>query len=92
MDEAQDRGPVDSLVMTSYQRQVVESAEKNHIWINAFACVRPSDDFCAKLGRQVLEMLDQKENLIYPHQDSECEPMRAIGKLTPELVLRVNKS
>lgn len=84
--------PLHMRVMTDYERQVIESAEKNHIWLNAFACIRPSDEFLIGIGRQVLDMLEQKENLIYPHQDSEIEAMRSIGKLTPELILRVNKS
>jgi hypothetical protein len=78
--------------MTDYEKKVVQSAEKNHIWLNAFACVNPTDEFCARLGRQILEMLGQKANLIYPFQDSELEPMRCIGKLTPEMVIRINKS
>ena len=27
------------------------------IWLNAFACVRPSDEFAAAVGRDVIKML-----------------------------------
>ncbi|MGV3564176.1 MAG: hypothetical protein ACO1ON_12940 [Nocardioides sp.] len=26
----------------------------DHIWLNAFACIRPTDEFAAKVGRDVI--------------------------------------
>lgn len=32
-----------------------------HIWLNAFSCVRPSDDFAAQVGREVIrKVMDQR--------------------------------
>lgn len=78
--------------LSAYDKAVMESASANHIWLNGFNCVRPTDDFVFKLGYQVLQMLDCRENLIHNHQDSDNEALKRIGQLTPELVLRINKS
>lgn len=78
--------------MSGYEQDVIKSSEKNHIWLNAFQCIRPTDDFKISLANQILSMMDRKENLIYPWQDSESYEMRELGKLTPELIVRINKS
>lgn len=65
-----------------WARDVVKAARGNHIWVNAFSCVRPTEQFCADLGRTVLRMLDT--NTI----ESEWQ---LVGN-ERELVLRVNKS
>lgn len=78
--------------LTAYERGVLDSARKNHIWLNAFQCIRPTDEFKRQVGETILDMLDCRENLICDWQDSESEPLRAIGRLTPELIVRINKS
>lgn len=35
----------------------VELANDNHLWLNAFHCIRPSDDFLIEVGRSVLSKL-----------------------------------
>jgi hypothetical protein len=54
-------------------------AEANHIWLNAFSCINPSEKFLADVGRSVLNLLDQSE-----HGDS-----LGISQMT---ALTVNKS
>jgi hypothetical protein len=39
--------------------QKVKLAEGNHIWLNAMACVRPSDDFLRGVGQEIVDMLNQ---------------------------------
>lgn len=67
-----------------WERDVVQSARENHIWLNAFACIRPTQDFLARVGRLVLESLAEPERLIEPEVHL-CDHER-------ELILRVNKS
>lgn len=67
-----------------WEADVVRSARANHIWLNAMACVRPSEEFCAQVGRMVLDQLAQRESLI-PSEH------RLVGT-ERELILRINKS
>lgn len=32
-----------------------EGLDADHIWLNAFACIRPTDTFAADVGRAVIE-------------------------------------
>lgn len=74
--------------LTRYQKDVLESASANHMWLNALSCINPSDDFLMQVGRQVLHMLSKDENLILSDFDGS-----AFASLKcKELVLRINKS
>lgn len=85
-------GSSNGSALSGYDRDVLRTAKENHIWLNAFACVRPTTEFRLQLADQILAMLNDKSALIYDHQDHPNENWRAIGKLTPELIVRVNKS
>lgn len=78
--------------MTQYEQDVIRSAQTNHIWLNAFSCVNPTPELKIQLADQILAMLNDTDNLIYDDQDSENEALRALGKLLPQLVVRINKS
>lgn len=69
-------------------REIAGMAESNHIWINAFTLIRPSDETIMSIGRTVVEMLKQKENLIPARANHECK----MAQLTPKLYLSVNQS
>ena len=62
-------------------KNILESVEHNHIWLNAFACISPTKEFCEKVGREVLSMLNQKENRLM-----------STNNINEELYLRINKS
>ena len=79
-------------VTESYECQVLKSANSNHIWINAINCINPTPEFLQSIGSSVVRMLNCKENLVIPFQDIENESIRAIGRLSPELIVRINKS
>ena len=66
-------------------KKALEMAKANHIWLNAFQCVRPTEEFKRDLGGQILEILAEKQNLM----PSGTGP---IGELTPMLYLSINKS
>ncbi|NLF72375.1 MAG: hypothetical protein GX575_25345 [Candidatus Anammoximicrobium sp.] len=75
--------------LTRYEADVMRSVKTNHIWLNAFACIRPSDEFVLMVGRYVLGLLNEPENLILSDCD-ESEVLRALKM--KELVVRINKS
>jgi hypothetical protein len=70
-----------------YRRNVLAAAERNHIWVNAFSCIHPSDELCVQIGREVLRMLGEREST----HVSRCGHMLDLPSQR-ELVLRVNKS
>lgn len=41
--------------------EIVEHARGNHIWLSAFACNSPSEEFAATVGRQVIAMLNHSD-------------------------------
>lgn len=74
--------------LTRYQKDVLQSASENHIWINAMMCIRPSDEMKRDIGKQILQMLSNKENLILSDFDGTT-----FEKLEQkELIVRINKS
>jgi len=76
-----------------WQEKVIQSVDENHIWLNAFSCIRPTDKFCADLGRQIISMLNNKENLL-PSDGitSDNETIRDLSMMTMQLYVRINKS
>lgn len=74
--------------MTPEQKRMLEMAETNHIWLNAFSCIRPTPEFLQAVGQQVLDMLNNKENLI----PARGEVGSKLAELTPCLYLHINKS
>jgi len=67
-----------------YEQDVVEASRKNHIWLNAFSCIYPSDEFCRDLGRQIIDLLSHRESTI-PSEYQLTGNERC-------LVVRINKS
>lgn len=67
-----------------WESDVVKAARENHMWLNAFRCVRPTEEFCAEVGRSIIEMLNDPENLIRPEV--------ALIDSEREMVIRINKS
>lgn len=65
--------------------QVLAMAKENHIWLNAMACIKPTDKFKIELAEQILEMLGQRDNLL-------PSGVGRLGELTPMLYLSINKS
>ena len=40
-----------------------------HMWLNGFKCIRPSDEFCAQVGRQLIEMVMRSDITTAPIGD-----------------------
>ncbi len=84
---------VERVDKTDYAVMAYQKANENHLWINAFHCINPSDDLKIEIGEWVLRKLKEKENLIPSSLiTDENETAREIGELTPILYLSVNKS
>ena len=41
--------------------EIVEIASDNHIWLNAFSTIRPTDEFLRQLGQMVLDKVRQSD-------------------------------
>lgn len=80
---------------------VMEKLDENHIWLNAFSCVNPTDELAKDIGHAVLHMLNNPDcvipNVVDEEQLKAYDPKTQkiyvdLGKLTPQLFLRINKS
>lgn len=75
------------------KEKIFEAVNGNHIWVNAFSLIRPTDETLIGIGREVARMLRNKENLLpsyYGGKDSE--PIDEIQLLTGMLYLSINQS
>jgi hypothetical protein len=72
-----------------HREDVLRSVEGNHIWINGFSLVRPTEDLERSIGREVIRMLKDRECTI---PSSLCATLDMDPALHRELVLRVNAS
>lgn len=78
-----------------YEKDVLRSAEDNHIWLNGFACIRPTSELCEQIGRLVLEKLDQQDATIVSSLNRDGALLHDMDETLPaarELVMRFNKS
>jgi hypothetical protein len=70
--------------------QIVEEARASHIWLNAFGCISPTDEFLRDVGWTVINSLNQT----YLRTEGIGEPDsrgRRAGE-SPVVYLRINKS
>ena len=74
----------------AYRKDVLGMAGSNHIWLNAFSCIRPTDEFKLDLADSILAMLRQDENTILTSISRPGYAFEEVGQR--ELVLRINKS
>ena len=78
-----------------YELDVLRSANKNHMWVNAFACIHPTAELCEKIGREVLRKLDQQATTIVSSLNREGALLHDMDETIPaarELIIRFNKS
>ena len=71
--------------MSEYENKIIESAKNNTIWINGTHAINPTNEYLQNIGRTIINMLNQKENLIV---DPDLEKL---GCTTQELIVRINK-
>ena len=75
------------------KKLVFEKATKNHIWINAFSLVNPTDETLLAIGKEIHAMLNDPDNLLPSYTGGKSdEPIHTLSRLTPCLYLYINKS
>lgn len=80
-------------VLSKYERDVLQAAEENHIWINAFTLVRPTDKTLIEIGRAVVNMLaTQEETIVAEFHRPGAIFADISGPMSRELVVRINQS
>lgn len=78
---------------TELKDAVLKAAQQNHIWVNAFTLINPSDETLQKIGSAVVQMMRQKENLLPNYYGPEMDgPITDLQKLTPVLYMSINAS
>lgn len=74
----------------TYEADVLSSARDNHMWLNAFSCVRPTEETKIAIGEWVLRLLNDQECTLL---SSLCREGGILSGLNQrELVVRFNKS
>jgi hypothetical protein len=71
---------------------VLKNARSNHIWVNAFTLVKPTEQTYANIGRAVVQMMQDKSNLLpsyYGHSEGDVSELQ---RLTPTLYMSINAS
>ena len=71
-----------------YTEDVLKSVKYNHIWLNAFSCINPTEEFKLQLANDILDWLNKDGRTILCDYS---EPLRSTLK-QKELVIRINKS
>lgn len=74
----------------AYRKDVIRTAKSNHIWLNGFSCIRPTDEFKLDLANSILAMLQQDENTILTNMSRPGYVFETVGQR--ELILSINKS
>jgi hypothetical protein len=76
--------------MRKYWADVRKSTEENHIWLNAFSCIRPTDEFKIQLAESILRKLGNPDRTI---KSKHARPGFFFEDLDQqELIIRINKS
>jgi len=68
----------------NWEQDAVRCARNNHIWLNAFSCVRPGPEFCRQLGEDILRIMSDPGNCI--------EPENHLTAHEKELVIRISST
>ena len=71
-----------------YNASVLRSARENHIWLNAFSCIHPTDEWKIQLADAILAKLDNPDETILCNHGGG--PLEDLGMR--ELIVRFNKS
>jgi len=59
--------------------ELLNEADANHIWLNGFSCIEPTDEFLKDVGRMILQKLKHTE-------------MRDFMGISNEIILTINMS
>ena len=68
----------------NFEAEALAKVRENHVWLNAFQCVRPTEEFEREVGAAVLRMFRDPENLI--------QSEKWLIESERSLIIRFNKS
>ncbi len=75
------------------KEQVLLMCQENHMWLDAFACIKPTKEMAQQIGFSILNKLKDKENLLPSyHGDSDETEISEMQKLSKVMYIRINKS
>lgn len=74
-----------------HDKAILHSVEKNHMWINAFSLIRPTEETKIAIGEWVIDQLKDSESLV-PSFYGDDDVAQELGKLTPQFYCRFNAS
>ena len=87
--------------MITTKDDVIRAVEENHIWINKGRLIGANDAIALDIGRTVIAMLNEKQNLLPSYNNLIVDPdifeatkkiCDELSELTPVLYLLVNAS
>jgi hypothetical protein len=80
--------------MGELKEDILAQLRKNHMWINAFATIRPTDEVKLAIGEHVLKCLAERDNVLpsYHHGEPDDKPIHEIAKLSGCIYLSFNAS
>lgn len=59
--------------------EILKMADDNHIWLNAFSCINPTEKFLQDVGKMIIDKLNH------------CNTLDQFG-LSKKIILTINKS
>jgi len=79
------------------KRQLKDAAFKaacdNHMWISAFALIRPTDETLKAIGQHVVDQLKRRDELLPSYTEGDAnDPIHDLSRLTPMLYCSFNAS
>lgn len=81
------------LTQKEWQEKVINKVKENHIWLNGFSCINPTDKFKISLADSILKKLNSRDCLMSDNGiTSDNEAIRQLSGLTPILYISINKS
>ena len=72
--------------------EVLKAATGNHVWIDAFTLINPTDETLLNLGRLVARMVTDRASLLPSFYGSAEGDVSDIQRLSPTLYLSINAS
>ncbi len=83
------------MLIKELEEKILVAVKDNHIWLNAYSCIRPTDEFLIELGRTIIDKLRSDSNLLpsyVPGREQQIEEVHKLSEISPTLYLSVNKS
>lgn len=74
-----------------HDKMVVDAVHDNHMWINAFFLINPTDELKMSIGEFVIDGLKNRDALL-PSFYGESQAAQELAELSPQFYCRFNAS